>query len=93
MKPEDVKELHYITPIENLPSILENGILSHKLAGKIPHLSVALDATRTGGRKRSSPVEGPYTTMSTFTSMHEIPCCTDALISMPSSASSALSRQ
>jgi hypothetical protein len=43
MKAEDVRELHYITPIENLPSILEKGILSHKLASKIPHFSVALD--------------------------------------------------
>ena len=43
MEWEDVKELHYITPIENLPSILEKGILSHKLAGEVPHLSVALE--------------------------------------------------
>lgn len=31
MKIEDVAELYYIAPIENVPSILEKGILSHNL--------------------------------------------------------------
>ena len=35
------KELHYITPIENVPSILEYGILSNHGASEIPHKSVA----------------------------------------------------
>jgi hypothetical protein len=39
----DVKELHYITPIETLPSIFERGILSHQLAKKIVHQSVAME--------------------------------------------------
>lgn len=43
MKREDVKELHYITPIENLPSIAARGILSHKRAERVEHLSVAMD--------------------------------------------------
>jgi hypothetical protein len=38
----DVKELHYITPIENLPSILTHGILSHKRAERLSHKSVAM---------------------------------------------------
>jgi hypothetical protein len=38
----DVKELHYITPIVNLPSILEHGILSHKLVAGLRHESVAM---------------------------------------------------
>ncbi len=42
MKREDLRELHYITPIANLISILENGILSHKRAASIPHESVAM---------------------------------------------------
>src|SRR5689334_2999916 len=37
-----VAELHYITPIENIGTILEYGILSHNLAERIPHQSVAL---------------------------------------------------
>ena len=41
MNRQDVKELHYITPIENVPSILKNGILCHKKASKVLHCSVA----------------------------------------------------
>jgi hypothetical protein len=36
-----VTEVHYITPIANLRSILERGILSHKRAEAIGHLSIA----------------------------------------------------
>ncbi|OPY65041.1 MAG: hypothetical protein A4E63_03186 [Syntrophorhabdus sp. PtaU1.Bin050] len=43
MDRNDVRELNYITPIQNLPSILERGILSHKLASKVAHSSVAMD--------------------------------------------------
>jgi hypothetical protein len=38
----DVKELHYITPIENLPSILKHGILSHSRVESLDHKSVAM---------------------------------------------------
>jgi hypothetical protein len=38
----DITELHYIAPIENVPSILEHGILSHNQAKKIDHNSVAM---------------------------------------------------
>ena len=38
---EDIQELHYITHIGNVQSICENGILSHKYAGKVSHISVA----------------------------------------------------
>jgi hypothetical protein len=37
----DVRELHYIAPIENIPSILRLGVLSHRGAANIPHMSVA----------------------------------------------------
>lgn len=37
MKKSDIKELQYITHIANLSSILEKGILSHKLVEQIPH--------------------------------------------------------
>jgi hypothetical protein len=36
-------ELHYITPLANLPSMLEIGVLSHRLADRIPHASVAME--------------------------------------------------
>ena len=38
----DITELHYITPIANLPSIMKLGILSHKRAEKVPHASIAM---------------------------------------------------
>jgi hypothetical protein len=39
---EQIKELHYITPIANIPSILQHGILCHRLAKKTTHHSVAM---------------------------------------------------
>lgn len=38
----DVTELHYITAIANVPSILRHGILSHDLAERLAHDSVAM---------------------------------------------------
>ena len=38
----DVTELHYITAIANVPSILEHGILSHTLAEQLAHHSMAM---------------------------------------------------
>lgn len=46
MKREDVLELHYIAPINNLRSILELGILSHNRAKSVPHHSVALESVQ-----------------------------------------------
>lgn len=43
MNRSDIKELHYIAPIENVPSILEHGLLSHRKAAKLPHRSVAME--------------------------------------------------
>jgi hypothetical protein len=42
MNREDIKELYFITPIENVPSILKYGILSHNLSKKLHHRSVAM---------------------------------------------------
>ena len=41
MKREELEELHYITPIVNVPSFMMHGILSNKLAKKIDHESYA----------------------------------------------------
>jgi len=45
MEPADtfqrIPELHFITPIENIPSILKKGILSNEQAAKHNHTSVA----------------------------------------------------
>ncbi len=42
MRREDIAELHYITPIANVASILRHGILSNRLVGELIHASVAL---------------------------------------------------
>jgi ssDNA thymidine ADP-ribosyltransferase, DarT len=39
---DEIEELHYITPAENLGSILEVGILCHDKAKRIKHASVAM---------------------------------------------------
>lgn len=41
MKREELRELHYITPIENVPSILVLGLLSNRRSRQVPHLSTA----------------------------------------------------
>jgi hypothetical protein len=38
----DLAELCYITPIANVPSILLRGIVSHRAAGKLEHVSIAM---------------------------------------------------
>ena len=42
MNRDDVTELHYITFISNVTSILQRGILSNTLAAELPHDSVAM---------------------------------------------------
>ena len=41
MERSRVRELHFIAHLANVPSILEHGILSHRRAGRIEHVSVA----------------------------------------------------
>ena len=43
MERTDIKELHYITPIDNVSSILQYGILSNNLSKKFPHESIAME--------------------------------------------------
>jgi hypothetical protein len=42
MERDELTELGYITPIANLASIAEHGILSHRLAAKVPHVDLAM---------------------------------------------------
>lgn len=42
MQRDELTELHYITAIENVASILEHGLLSHRRAESLPHRSVAM---------------------------------------------------
>ena len=42
MNRSDIKELYFITPIVNVPSVMEYGILSYNLSIKLPHRSIAM---------------------------------------------------
>jgi hypothetical protein len=56
MRREELDELHYITPIENVPSILQHGLLSHRRAASVPHSSVAMEVIQE--RRRDAIVPG-----------------------------------
>lgn len=56
MNRADVTELHYITAIANLPSIMEHGILSHTLADQLAHDSVAMPEIQE--RRRNTQIPG-----------------------------------
>jgi hypothetical protein len=41
LRRDELRELQYITPIDNITSIIKNGILSHKNATRVKHTSCA----------------------------------------------------
>lgn len=55
MERDEVTELHFITSIANLESILERGILSHDRAERIPHNSCADEDVQERRRKKRVP--------------------------------------
>jgi hypothetical protein len=55
MDRDEVREFHFITPICNLGSILERGILSHNRADGIPHRSVASESVQRWRRPKRVP--------------------------------------
>jgi hypothetical protein len=55
MERHELEELHYITPIGNVPSILQNGILSHVRVAKLSHSTVAMQVIQ----DRRSQVQVP----------------------------------
>jgi hypothetical protein len=55
MKRNELEELHYITTIRNVPSIMSKGILSHKRAKKITHKSVAMEVIQERREKKVVP--------------------------------------
>ena len=58
MNRADITELHYITAIANLPSILRHGILSHTLADRLAHDSVAMPEIQERRRNKQIPGAG-----------------------------------
>lgn len=55
MRREELHELHCITPIANVASILSGGILSNRRARKIPHRSVAMKDIQERRKAKSVP--------------------------------------
>jgi len=55
MKRNELEELHYITTIRNVPSIMSKGILSHKRVKKINHNSVAMEVIQERREKKVVP--------------------------------------
>jgi len=58
MNRSDIKELYFITPIENISSILKYGILSHNLSKKLHHCSVAMSAIQDRRHNKKIPNAG-----------------------------------
>ena len=50
-----VTELHFITPIANIPSIMAHGILSHARSAQIQHQSVAMGSVQEKRAKKFLP--------------------------------------
>lgn len=55
MDRDEVKELHFITSIDNLGSILARGILSHNRAARLEHRSIASEDVQDRRRGKSVP--------------------------------------
>jgi len=55
MDRNDLTELHYITKIRNVPSIMTKGILSYKQSKKIDHNSVAMEEIQERREKKIVP--------------------------------------
>ena len=58
MRRDELDELHYITLIDNVLSILTKGILSHHLAEKVQHRSIAMHEVQ--NRRSSKKVPGGH---------------------------------
>ncbi len=68
MNRSEVKELHFIAPIENVPSILEHGLLCHNSAKKLPHHRI--DDRDVQARRDNKPVPGTRKTLHDFANLY-----------------------
>lgn len=55
MRRDEVQELHFITSIRNVGSILERGILSHERAARVDHESCANESVQDIRRRKRVP--------------------------------------
>ena len=51
----EIDELHYITSVENIPSIMEHGILCHNEAQKLDHVDISMDEVQKRRANKSIP--------------------------------------
>jgi len=58
MNRSDITELHFITPIANVASIMEHGILSKNLSSKLSHYSVAMQEIQDRRKNKKIPNAG-----------------------------------
>ena len=58
MNREDIIEIHFISPIENVASILDRGILSNRRAARFAHRSVAMEEVQDRRRNKRIPGAG-----------------------------------
>lgn len=58
MRRTEIQELHYITHINNVPSILERGILCHNTAIKVHHTSIANKRVQQRRASKTVPLRG-----------------------------------
>lgn len=56
MERDEVEELQYITHVDNIASIAERGILSHRWAGRVAHVDVSLAEVQ--DRRKSKRIPG-----------------------------------
>ena len=68
MNREDVRELHYITPISNVGSILQAGILSHGRAAKLRPESIA--DSQVQKRRSSKTVPGTRRQLHSYVNLY-----------------------
>lgn len=68
MNRSDVKELYYISPIANVLSILERGILSHNLSLELPHDSVAMKEIQ--DKRRNKKILGTNKKLHDYTNLY-----------------------
>jgi len=55
MRRDDIQELHYMTAVVNVPSIVRAGILSHEASKHTPHVSIASEEVQARRATRTIP--------------------------------------
>lgn len=70
MELDDLDELHYITHIDNVASILHDGILSHTLAASAQHISVADPEVQARRARKRVPTPSGTRALHTYANLY-----------------------